>query len=67
MVKVPLDPAVKVKGKFLNAEVSEVYILVPEKEPPCYLIFENENKLSSFPFNGDIEKLSNMLDFKLKK
>lgn len=67
VVKVPLDPAVKVKGKFLNAEVSEVYILVPEKEPPCYLIFENENKLSSFPFNGDIERLSNMLDFKLKK
>ncbi|MBU3161572.1 hypothetical protein KPL37_17840 [Clostridium frigoris] len=47
--------------------VSEVYILIPENEPPCYLIFEDENKLLSLRFNGDIDKLSKILNFKLNK
>ena len=64
-LRIPLDPNVKVKCKSLNALVSEVYILIPENEPPCYLIFEDENKLLSLPFNGDIDKLSKILDFKL--
>ena len=67
VVRIPLAPIVKVKGDSLNALVSEVYILIPENEPPCYLIFEDENKLLSFPFNGDIDKLSKILDFKLNK
>lgn len=66
-VKIPLDPAVKVNCTSLNAVVSEVYILIPEKAPPCYLIFEDENKLLSLPFNGDIDLLSKVLDFNLKK
>lgn len=66
VVKVPLDPAVRVNCKSLNAIVSEVYILIPEKDPPCYLIFESENKLLSLAFNGDIAMLSKSLDFKLK-
>ena len=67
VVKIPLDPIVKVNCKSLNALVSEVYILIPENEPPCYLIFDEENKLLSLPFNGDIDKLSKILDFKLNK
>ena len=67
VVKIPLDPIVKVNCKSLNALVSEVYILIPENEPPCYLIFDDENKLLSLPFNGDIDMLSNILHFKLKQ
>lgn len=67
VVKIPLDPVVKVNCTSFNALVSEVYILIPENDPPCYLIFENENNLLSFPFNGDIDKLSKILDFKLRK
>jgi hypothetical protein len=67
VVKIPLDPVVKVNFKSFNALVSEVYILIPENDPPCYLIFENENNLLSLPFNGAIDKLSNILDFKLRK
>lgn len=67
VVKIALDPLVKVNCKSLNALVSEVYILIPENEPPCYLIFEDENKLLSLVFNGDIDMLSKVLDFKLKK
>jgi hypothetical protein len=65
VVRIPLDPIVKVKCESLNSLVSEVYILIPENEPPCFLIFEDENKLLSLPFNGDIDKLSKILDFKL--
>jgi hypothetical protein len=65
VVKIPLDPVVKAECAALNTLVSEVYILIPKNDPPCYLIFENENSLLSFPFNGDINKLSKILDFKL--
>ena len=64
-IKIPLDPIIKVNCKSLNALVSEVYILIPENDPPFYLIFEDENKLLSFPFNGNIDKLSKILGFKL--
>lgn len=69
VIKIPLDPSVRMNCMSLSALVSEVYILIPENDPPCYLIFEdeNKNKLSSFVFNGDIDWLSKILDFKLKK
>ena len=64
--KIPLYPAVKVQGKYLNALVNEVYIIIPEKNPPFFMIFENPDKLLCFPFKGDIDKLSKVLDFELK-
>jgi hypothetical protein len=64
-VRVPLDPAVDVHNKCLNAVVGEVYIIIPEKELPFYMIFEDENKLTCFLFNGNIDALSKSLDFKL--
>jgi hypothetical protein len=64
-IKISLYPTVKVNCKSLNALVSEVYIIIPENDPPFYLIFEEEDKLLSFPFNGDIDKLSKLLNFKL--
>ena len=65
-IRIPLDPAVKVQGKYLNALVNEVYIIIPENEAPFFMVFESEDKLSCFPFNGDIDKLSKVLNFKLK-
>jgi hypothetical protein len=65
-IKIPLDPTVKVEGKWLNALVNEVYIIIPENDPPFFMIFEDENKLCCFPFNGNIDTLSKSLDFKLK-
>lgn len=66
-VKIPLDPAVKVTGKYLNSTVNEVFVIVPENEPPFLLIFEKENKLSCFLFKGSIDMLSNSLGFNLRK
>ena len=65
-VKIPLDPAVKVRSKYLNATVNEVFLIIPEKDPPFFLIFEKENKLSCFLFNGNIDMLSSSLGFNLR-
>lgn len=64
-IKVPLDPAVKVNCKSLKAIVNEVYIIIPETEPPFYMIFQDKNKVFCYPFNGSIDMLSESLDFKL--
>lgn len=64
-IRIPIDPAVKVQGEWLNALVNEVYVIIPEHEPTFFMIFEDENKLSCFPFNGDIDILSEVLDFEL--
>jgi len=65
-IRVPLYPAVKVQGKWLNAIVNDVYIIIPQHDAPFYMIFDNDDKLLCFPFNGNINDLSKVLDFKLK-
>lgn len=65
-IRIPLDHDVKVQEEWLNALVNEVYIIIPEHDPPFFVIFENGNKLCCFTFNGDIDALSKVLDFKLK-
>lgn len=64
-IRIPLNPAVNVHSKWLNAVVREVYIIIPEKDRPFYMIFEDEKKLLCFQFNGDVDMLSKSLDFKL--
>ena len=65
-IKVPLEPAVKVNCEWLNTVVTEVYIIIPENDPPFFMVFENDDKPSCFPFNGDVDALSKALNFNLK-
>ena len=65
-IRIPLDPGVKVHGKWVKTIVHEVYIIIPEKGASIFMIFDNEDKLLCFPFNGDLNELSKLLDFKLK-
>lgn len=65
-VKIQLQSPVKVNKKNLNGVINEIFIVIPEKEQPFMMIFENENKLLPFPFKGDVNNLSRALDFKLK-
>lgn len=65
-IKIPLSPAVKVQGEWLNTLVHEVYVIIPEKQPPFFMVFENEDKVMCFSFEGNINELSRVLDFKLK-
>lgn len=66
-IKIPLDPPVTAQKKCLNALIKEVYIIIPEKEAPFIMLFENENTLSCFPFRGDIKTLSKALNFNLSQ
>ena len=66
-IKIPLDPAIKAQKKCLNALIKEIYIIIPEKEPPFIMLFEKENKLLCFPFKGDIKTLSKALSFTLRQ
>jgi hypothetical protein len=64
-VKIPLDPAVKVnKGILLNSLVNEIYVIIPEDGPLFMAVFENENKLMCFCFEGDKNLLMKKLDIK---
>jgi len=65
-IRVPLDPEVRLQGKWLNALVNNVYIIIPEKDVPFFIIFDDDNKLFCYPFKGDINELSKVLNFKLK-
>ena len=65
-IKIPLDPAIKVHTKLLNAIIDEVYIIIPKNNPPFFMIFENKDKLTCFPLHEDIDKLSKILDLNLK-
>ena len=64
-IKIPIDPFLKIEKKCLNALIKEVYIIIPEKEPPFIMLLENKMKLSCFPFRGDIKTLSKALNFDL--
>ena len=66
-IRVPIYPAVKIQGKCLNALVDNVYIIIPENDVPFFMIFEDENKLLCYPFKGNINTLSKILNFQLKK
>jgi hypothetical protein len=66
-IKIPLYPEIKAQKKCLNALIKEVYIIIPENEQPFIMLFENKNKLSCFPFRGDINTLSKALNFNLIK
>lgn len=65
-VRIPLDPPIKVNKKSLNSNINEVYIIVPEKESPFLMIFEDKNKPSCFKFHGNIDDLWKAMDFKLE-
>lgn len=65
-VRFPLDPAIQVQNKWLNTNVKEVYLMIPENNSPFFMVFETESRLVCFPFTGDVTELSKVLDFKLK-
>ncbi|SHH66255.1 hypothetical protein SAMN02745207_01888 [Clostridium grantii DSM 8605] len=65
-LRIPLDPPINVETKCLKGLINEVFILIPEKQPPFFMVFENESKVNCFSFDGNIDELSKALDFELK-
>lgn len=64
-IRIPLEPSIKIHQPLLSAVVDEIIIMFPEDEKPFLLLFENENKLMCFTFEGDTNSLLKYLDYKL--
>lgn len=65
-IKFPFEAPVEVKNKWMNARVEEVYLVVPKEEAAFFVIFERENRPLFFLFPGEVDKLSEALDFQLR-
>lgn len=66
MIKIPLEPSLRIENQWLNSVVEEVIILVPEGQKPYLLVFDNENKALFFTFEVKIDKLVKSLHYKHK-
>lgn len=65
MIKIPLEPSLRLENKWVYAMIDEVIIIIPEDEKPYLLIFDDENKSYFFTFEAKIDTLLNTLDFPL--
>ncbi|TFB24043.1 hypothetical protein E3U55_04315 [Filobacillus milosensis] len=63
MVKIPLNPKIKIDNEWLQSEVDTVIIIIPEDKSPYLLTFDEENLPRVFLFDEDINQLLNELDF----
>ncbi|MBS4208662.1 hypothetical protein [Bacillus sp. FJAT-50079] len=57
MIKVPLQPAVLVENSLFHDLVDEVIIIIPPKEDPYLMMFDNENKPHFFTFKGKVDPI----------
>lgn len=64
MIRIPLEPNIMVRNKWFDDLVDEVTIILPSQEAPYLMIFDDENKPFFLTFEGNTEKLLDLLDFK---
>ncbi|ALC90772.1 hypothetical protein AM500_13975 [Bacillus sp. FJAT-18017] len=64
MIRIPLDPKIKVENQWFNNTVDEVIVIFPVNEDPFLLLFDGQNKALFFNFKGDTGQLMNKLNFK---
>lgn len=65
-VKFPLESAIQVKNKWLNTNIKELYLTIPEIGKPCLILFGTGPKPNFFLFPGDTNELSKILNFQLE-
>lgn len=69
IVRVPVTPAIPIQNSWLNDyginSLNEVFVLFPEKEKPFLLILNNESRPYFYNFEGDTNKLLEILGFSL--
>lgn len=63
MVKIPLEPPIKVENSWLNSLVDQMILVLPEHEVPYLLVFDNENRAVFYTFKGTVKGLLKQLDF----
>lgn len=63
MIKVFLEPPVRIHNQWLNSRIDEVIILFPEGASPYLMVFEDGNKPLFLTFRGNTSALLKSLDF----
>ncbi|MFX3624676.1 MAG: hypothetical protein ACE3JP_11655 [Ectobacillus sp.] len=66
MIKVPLEPSVKIENEWLHDLVSQAVLIFPKGERPYVMVFDDENKMYFFYFKGSTRELLNHLNFHLE-
>ncbi|WP_316569460.1 hypothetical protein [Neobacillus sp. YIM B06451] len=64
MIKVPLEPSVRVKTQLFTGLVDEVIIIFPPYENPHLMFFDDKGRALAFNFKGDAARLLELLNFK---
>jgi|SRR5690625_2959513 len=60
-------PQIYLENDLIKLSSNEVYLIIPEKDPPFFLIFNEENQPLCFKFPGNLDLLSKALSFTLTK
>jgi|SRR5690625_3080346 len=66
-IRFTFKPEIPIENDFFDSLLSELYLIIPEKDSPFFLIFNEENKALCFKFSGDLDLLSKALSFKFTK
>ncbi|MCM3770551.1 MULTISPECIES: hypothetical protein [Priestia] len=61
LVKIPLDPAVKIENSSVNTLASEVIFVLEPNQKPIMMVFDNENRTYFFEFTHDLTLLRKAL------
>lgn len=64
MIRVPLEPNIVVKNQWFNDLVDEVTIIFTNQEDPYLMVFNDENRMFFFTFEGDTAKFLKLINFK---
>ena len=64
MIRIPLEPNIKVRNQWFNDLVDEVTIIFSGQEKPYLMVFDDENRPHFLTFEGNIGKFLGLLNFK---
>jgi len=63
MIRIPLEPNVKVRNQWFVDLVDEVTIIIPDQEKAYLMVVDDENQPHFLTFKGDVAKIEGLLNF----
>lgn len=63
-IRFPIISYIDIENKWLNKDIEEVYLTIPNNEDPCLIVLTVDKQVNFFEFPGDLTELSDLLDFK---
>jgi len=67
MVRIQLVPNIMIRNKWFDDLVDEVTVILPNQDDPYLMLFNDENQPFFLTFEGNTEKLLELLDFNPKQ